>query len=208
MGSKLQTGLLLTLGPIVSFIGWMALYPAGNDSSTVDIAQALMDDPVMAQMGITLGYGGMIALVMGLFFTSRGIATGDGSGRSYTNISQVLFVAIIPLMLISAGFEFANTEAANIAEGALMQNLALASSSGFPLAVGLGVLLLGIAMVLEKIQNIIVGIVLCLVGIILPISSFLGENGDVVQFVAWMGFMATGLILGGLTIRDARQSNS
>jgi hypothetical protein len=150
----------------------------------------------------------MIALVMGLFFTSRGIATGDGSGRSYTNISQVLFVAIIPLMLISAGFEFANTEAANIAEGALMQNLALASSSGFPLAVGLGVLLLGIAMVLEKIQNIIVGIVLCLVGIILPISSFLGENGDVVQFVAWMGFMATGLILGGLTIRDARQSNS
>ena len=206
MGSKLQTGLLLTLGPIVSFIGWMGLYPAGNESSTVVIAQALMNDPVMAQMGITLGYGGMIALAMGLFFTSRGIATGDGSGRSYTNISQVLFITIIPIMLISAGFEFANTEAATIGEGALMQNLALASSSAFGLAVGLGVLLLGVAIVLEKIQHIIVGIALSLVGIILPISSLMGETGDVIQMVGWMGYMAIGLILGGLTIRDSRNS--
>jgi len=206
MGSKLQTGLLLTLGPIVSLIGWMGLYPAGNETSTVVMAQKIMDDPVMAQMGITLGYGGMIALAMGLFFTSRGIATGDGSGRSYTNISQVLFVTIIPIMLMSAGFEFANTEAATIAEGALMQNLALATSSSFGLAVGLGVLLLGVAIVLEKIQHIIVGIALSLVGIILPISSLIGENGDVLQMVGWMGYMATGLILGVLTIRDSRNS--
>jgi hypothetical protein len=206
MGSKLQTGLLLTLGPIVALIGWMGLYPAGNETSTVVMAQKIMDDPVMAQMGITLGYGGMIALAMGLFFTSRGIATGDGSGRSYTNISQVLFVTIIPIMLMSAGFEFANTEAATIAEGALMQNLALATSSSFGLAVGLGVLLLGVAIVLEKIQHIIVGIALSLVGIILPISSLIGENGDVLQMVGWMGYMATGLILGVLTIRDSRNS--
>ena len=206
MGSKLQTGLLLTLGPIVSLIGWMGLYPAGNESETVVMAQKIMDDPVMAQMGITLGYGGMIALAMGLFFTSRGIATGDGSGRSYTNISQVLFVTIIPIMLMSAGFEFANTEAATIAEGALMQNLALATSSSFGLAVGLGVLLLGVAIVLEKIQHIIVGIALSLVGIILPISSLIGENGDVLQMVGWMGYMAVGLILGVLTIRDSRNS--
>jgi hypothetical protein len=206
MGSKLQTGLLLTLGPIVALIGWMGLYPAGNETSTVVMAQKIMDDPVMAQMGITLGYGGMIALAMGLFFTSRGIATGDGSGRSYTNISQVLFVTIIPIMLMSAGFEFANTEAATIAEGALMQNLALATSSSFGLAVGLGVLLLGVAIVLEKIQHIIVGMALSLVGIILPISSLIGENGDVLQMVGWMGYMATGLILGVLTIRDSRNS--
>ena len=38
MESKMQTSLLLIIGPIVALVGWMFIYPAGEGVATTDAA--------------------------------------------------------------------------------------------------------------------------------------------------------------------------
>ena len=45
---KMQTGLLLILGTIVSLVGWMAIYP-GDEKATAEFAAKLMADPTLAK---------------------------------------------------------------------------------------------------------------------------------------------------------------
>ena len=81
MGSKMQTGLLLILGTVVSLVGWMAIYP-GDDSATAESAAALMADPTLAKLGMLMGFGGMGALFIGFLNISRKMAAGDGAGST------------------------------------------------------------------------------------------------------------------------------
>jgi len=204
MESKMQTGLLLVLGAIVSLIGWMGLYPVGD--SALEIAQALLDDPTMGQLGILLGYSGMISVMLGLHFLSRGMTNGGGAGARYTNISSILFLALIPGFIISLGFEWANTVAANIQEAVLLQNLAFAIGGGFSLVMGLGLVLTAVSIILEKTYHILVGILALIAGVALPASTLVDSTavGSPLQIVAWMSFMLSAVVLGGMNIRDGR----
>ena len=89
MGSKMQTGLLLILGTIVSLVGWMAIYP-GDDSATAESAAKLMADPTLAKLGMLMGFGGMGAVFIGFLNISRKMAAGDGAGASYAKVSAIL----------------------------------------------------------------------------------------------------------------------
>ena len=208
MESKMQTGLLLVLGAIVSAIGWMGIYPVGD--SAPEIAQALLDDPTTGKLGMLLGYGGMVSVMMGLHFLSRGMTNGGGSGAAYTNISSILFVALIPGFIISLGFEWANTEAANIQEAVLLQNLSFAIGGGFSLVMGIGLLLTAVSIILEKTYHILVAILPLIAGVALPVSTLVDSTatGTPLQIVAWMSFMLSAIVLGAMNIRDARQSSS
>ena len=70
MESKMQTSLLLIIGPIVALVGWMFIYPAGEGVATTDAAD-LMADPGLSKVGMLLGFGGMAALFIGLLNVSR-----------------------------------------------------------------------------------------------------------------------------------------
>ena len=199
MGSKMQTGLLLILGPIVSLVGWMAIYP-GDDSATAESAAKLMADPTLAKLGMLMGFGGMGALFIGFLNISRKMAAGDGAGASYANISAIMAMTLIVMMAIGIGIEWAVTEASDATEGVSLMLHSAAIETPFSLIGGLLMVLLGIGIILEKNFHIIIGGLAVVAG-----ALFIISNVDAVAtggFIGWIGTMLVALGLGVQTLRS------
>ena len=199
MGSKMQTGLLLILGTVVSLVGWMAIYP-GDDSATAESAAALMADPTLAKLGMLMGFGGMGALFIGFLNISRKMAAGDGAGAPYANISAIMAMTLIVMMAIGLSIEWAVTEASDATEGARLMIHSGALETSFNLAGGLLMVLLGIGIILEKNFHIIIGGLTVVAGV----GFLLGEIDaiDVAGFIGWIGMMLVALGLGAQTLRS------
>ena len=199
MGSKMQTGLLLILGTVVSLVGWMAIYP-GDDSATAESAAALMADPTLAKLGMLMGFGGMGAVFIGFLNISRKMAAGDGAGSSYANISAIMAMTLVVMMAIGISIEWAVTEASDATEGARLMLHSAALETPFSLGGGLLLVLLGVGIILEKNFHIIIGGLAVVAG-----AGFLLGNVDeidVVGFIGWIGMMLVALALGVQTLRS------
>ena len=199
MGSKMQTGLLLILGTVVSLVGWMAIYP-GDDSATAESAAKLMADPTLAKLGMLMGFGGMGAVFIGFLNISRKMAAGDGAGSSYANISAIMAMTLVVMMAIGISIEWAVTEASDATEGTGLMLHSAALETSFSLAGGLLMVLLGIGIILEKNFHIIIGGLTVVAG-----AGFLLGNVDAVDvagFAGWIGMMLVALALGVQNLRS------
>jgi len=201
MGSKMQTGLLLILGTIVSLVGWMAIYP-GDDSATAESAAKLMADPTLAKLGMLMGFGGMGAVFIGFLNISRKMAAGDGAGSSYANISAIMAMTLVVMMAIGISIEWAVTEASDATEGTSLMLHSAALETPFSLAGGLLMVLLGIGIILEKNFHIIIGGLTVVAG-----AGFLLGNVDAIDFVGFFGFIGMMLVALGLGIQTLRSKN-
>ena len=204
MGSKMQTGLLLILGTIVSLVGWMAIYPAGEgpDTTAAENAAALMADPTLAKLGMLMGFGGMGAVFIGFLNISRKMAAGDGAGSSYANISAIMAMTLVVMMAIGISIEWAVTEASDATEGARLMLHSGALETSFNLAGGLLMVLLGIGIILEKNFHIIIGGLAVVAG-----ACFLLGNVDAVDFVGFFGFIGMMLLALGLGVQTLRSKS-
>ena len=199
MGSKMQTGLLLILGTVVSLVGWMAIYP-GGESATAESAAQLMADPTLAKLGMLMGFGGMGAVFIGFLNISRKMAAGDGAGSSYANISAIMAMTLVVMMAIGISIEWAVTEASDATEGTRLMLHSAALETPFNLAGGLLMVLLGIGIILEKNFHIIIGGLAIIAG-----AGFLLGNVnavDVAGFAGWIGMMLVALALGVQNLRS------
>lgn len=206
MESKMQTGVLLVLGPIIALIGWMGFYPQAEGPA--EIAKALMDDPTMGTIGSLLGYTGMITIMLGLhYFTSR-LANSGSNGASYASVPSKLFLVMIAFFISGVGLELATIQADSLSQGQLYQEITFAMGGGFGLVVGGGLLLTAASVILSKSYHLLVGAIFVLPGIILPIS-FLTQSGpnDPISMASWMSLMFGLVAIGILDIRSARQGN-
>jgi|GEM_PF-1535861 len=207
MDSKMQTGLLLVLGAISSAVGWIVIYPATGTGGAQGMAKDIMADPGLAQVGILLGYGGMIAVVLGLINISRKILLAGGAGSSYANISAFINMALIPLMLVGVGLELGVAQAASAQGGVALMEVAKAIGDPMSIPMGVALVLLAVGIAREKTFHVAVAAFAVLVGVILAIGvpGLLFEVGsdlaEVFQIAGWMGFMLTALILGVLKLR-------
>ena len=200
MGSKTQTGLLLIVGSIVSLVGWLGLYPADGTASAAEQAQAIMADPEIAKIGILLGYGGIGAVLIGLFNIARGMAAAGGKGSSYGNVVFILSVVLISGLAVSSGLELGTTEATSAAAGVTLMGVAVAIGSSFQIVLGLTIALLGIGIVLDKNLHIVAGAMALIAGGIFLAGSFV--EVDTLDFVGWIAWTLTVLTLGGLTLKS------
>ena len=200
MGSQTQTGLLLILGAIVSLIGWMVFYPVSPSDSIADQASGLLADPEMGQVGVLMGFGGMIALFIGLIHIGRGMSAGGGKGASYAGITTILLMALIAVMMIGTGLELGTTEATSPAGAATLMGVANAIYSGFEIAFGLAMIFLGIGIALDKNFNIIISALAIISGAAFGLSGFV--DVDAMSMIGWMGFNLTAIVMGGLTLKS------
>ncbi len=204
MGSKMQTGLLLVIGTILAGIGWMALYPGDPSDGAAATAQAILDDPTMSKIALLMGYGGIIAVATGLFFISRTMALAGGASAAYTSISMVLFIALIATFIAGFGLEYGSAEADSVAEGATLQGVAYALGGAVGLILGIALILLGIGIVVDKNFHVIAAALLVVGGLCLMLQGFVdGDAGDVIEMIAWIGFMLGGLVMGGSSIKSS-----
>ena len=200
MGSQRQTGLLLILGSIVSMIGWMVFYPVSPSDSIAEQASGLLADPDMAQIGVLMGFGGMIALFIGLINIGRSMSTGGGKGASYAGVATILLMALIAVMLIGTGLELGTTEATSPAGAATLMGVANAIYSSFEIAFGLAMISLGIGIVLDKNFNIIIPALAIISGATFGLSGFV--DVDPMSMIGWMGFNLTAIVMGALTLKS------
>jgi len=63
-----------------------------------------------------------------------------------------------------------------------------------------------VSIILEKTYHILVGILALIAGVALPASTLVDSTavGSPLQIVAWMSFMLSAVVLGGMNIRDGR----
>jgi hypothetical protein len=203
MDTKLQTGLLLVLGTIVSLVGWFAFYPADPTDAAAVWASKLIADSDMAVVGMVLGFGGTVALMIGLFNIARRMTMGNGSGSSYANVATILTLTTITLMVVLAGFEFTVAGGESVGAVAPVVGVAYAMNSTMPAILGLAVIALGVAIALEKTYQILNLPIVALLGVIsgvIMIAAVVAENTDL-QMFGWPLLMLTTLVLGVLRLR-------
>ena len=159
MGSKMQTGLLLILGTIVSFKGWMFIYPVdgGADATSAENAADLMADPGLGKLGIMMGFGGMFAIFIGFLNIARKMASGNGPGSSYANIAAICALILATLGAMAIGMQWAVADASSEAAGAAIMQIDDSSTTSFMLVCGVLLLMLGIGIVLEKNFHMVIG---------------------------------------------------
>jgi hypothetical protein len=205
----MQTGLLLVLGAISMAVGWIGVYPADPSDGIADQAKSLMADSGLATLGILMGFGGMIAVFIGLVNISRKMLMAGGPGSAYANITTLLSMAIIAIMIMGLGTELAVANGTSAAAGATMLGLSNAVGAGAAIPMGIALVLLGVAIYLEKNFHIAAAALATVAGILLVIGvpDLVAERGsdasDMLQLVGWIGFMLNGLVLGVLRLRAA-----
>jgi len=201
MGSKMQTGLLLIIGTLVSLVGWMFIYPVygGPDSTAADNAAGIMANPALAKLGMLMGFGGMGAVFIGFLNISRKMAGGDGAGSSWANISAIFALVLLVMAVGTTGIEWAVTETSSAATGAALMEISMAGNTSFGLTIGLLLILLGVGIILEKNFHIIIGGLAVIAGAI-SVSSIAGFPMG--GFIGWIGMMLVALGLGVQTLRS------
>jgi hypothetical protein len=200
MDSKMQTGLLLVLGPIVAMVGWMVLYPSDGSYAT---AQELMAEPELSKAAVILGFSGMIATFIGLINISRKMLMAGGAGSSYANIATFMFMAVVPLMFLGAAVELAVADATKTMTASTVMMFGTAVGSGMAIPMGVGVFLLGIGIALAKNFHVGAAVLLMISGAALAISSpslILGTD-NLAEMVGFMGLFLTSIVLGVLRLR-------
>ena len=203
MELKLQTSLFLILGVIVSMVGWMFIYPADGDGSSTaaENAAALMGDPGLAKVGMLLGFGGMIALMMGFLNIARKMAAGTGLGAAFANVGGVFSLALIVIMTLLVGVEWAVVEASSVEIGTALMQISAASETSFMVCCGLLLLTLGVGIIVEKNYHVIIGGAAAIVGFSFLISIATGFS-SLMGFIGWIGMLLTAIALGVQTLRS------
>jgi hypothetical protein len=207
--SKAHNGWLLILGLILQFSGWMAVYPADPSTATHVQSAALRGDETMAAIGILMGFGGMIATLIGLINVTRGMASAGGQGSAYAGVSATLLGLVAAAALISAGFELSVIEAPSDASAAAMMGNSLAIGSTMMIGLGIATLLLGIAIMLGKNLNvlgknlyIVVGVITIVAAVGLAVMPFM-ERDSLVAPVVYLGWVIASLGLGIHSVKSA-----
>ena len=204
MESKMQTGLFLIIGTIVSLIGWMFIYPVtgGPDATAAENAAQLMADSDLGKVGMLMGFGGMGAVFIGFLNLSRKMASGGGAGAPYANISAILALALVVMGVFTIGIEWAAADASSAAEGTALMQISLAGSTSFTMACGLLLVLFGIGIILEKSFHIVIGGLAVLSGALFLIGN-IDDGLAMTGFGGWILMMLVALALGVQTLRSS-----
>ncbi len=202
MGSKMQTGLLLILGTIVSFIGWMFIYPVdgGADATSAENAADLMADPGLGKLGIMMGFGGMFAIFIGFLNIARKMASGNGPGSSYANIAAICALILATLGAMAIGMQWAVADASSEAAGAAIMQIDDSSTTSFMLVCGVLLLMLGIGIVLEKNFHMVIGGLSVASGALMFLAPLIDQG--MLGFFGWIGMMLLAIGSGVQVLRS------
>ena len=222
MGSKMLTGSLMLGGMILGII-MVFVEPSVSETDNYAVsAQQLMDNSTQAHLGAVGNMVAMLAVLIGTAYLARSMQGEDKPGSELAGLASVLAFISVTVFAVSGvlqdsllstsfadrggdvGTTFAISE--GIGNGAF----------GF---IGVTILLLGIAIFRQKNLNQIVGGVTGLFGVLLTLglilpaadpgldsSSTIEAIGGMSWFIGFLGWIIMTMVIGGITIRQARSS--
>jgi len=214
MGSKMLTGSMLVIGPILAII-MIIIEPGGTtDESSFSVqVQNLLDSPTLG--GIT-GVGwtwALLAVTIGTAYLARSMQGEQKPGSDLAGLAAVLAFLSAGIVAVTSGLNTVLYDSGWTDQGGdAATSLAIGEAAfrGMFMFTGAASLLLGIAIFRQKNLNHIVGIItglfgaLLLIGWLLPSVIHENEVFGLIGFIGFLGWPVMTIVLGVLTIRQAR----
>ena len=211
MGSKMLTGSMLVIGPILAII-MIIIEPGGTtDESSFSVqVQNLLDSPTLG--GIT-GVGwtwALLAVTIGTAYLARSMQGEQKSGSDLAGLASVLAFLSAGIVAVTSGLNTVLYDSGWTDQGGdAATSLAIGEAAfrGMFMFTGAASLLLGIAIFRQKNLNHIAGAVTGLFGALLFGGWIIPGSNDVLGMIGFIGFLGwpiMTIVLGILTIRQAR----
>jgi len=216
MGSKMLTGVMLVVGPLLGII--MVLVGIGDMGETTfpDRAQKMLDNPAQhAILGVVWAVA-LLAVTIGTAYLARSMQGEQKPGSDLAGLASVLAflsagVVMVSFTLEMSVFDTGLTELGG--DAANMLAIGEAIIRGVFMFMGGAILLLGIAIFRQQNLNQIVGGIAVLFGAFMVggglTSSMMASSGSeniggIIWFIGFLGWIIITVVLGGLTIKQAR----
>ena len=212
MGSKMLTGSMLVFGPLLGFI-MVFVEPGGTDQAQFAVAaQKMIDNSTLASisgLGFTVA---ILAITIGTAYLARSMQGEQKPGSDLAGLASVLALLSAAVIIVSSGIEMAMLNTNWVDRGGDINTaIAIGEAIGVTafLLMGAAALLLGIAIFRQKNLNQIVGGITALFGGCLLAGWIFPTAGSdnitgLIGFIGFLGWIIMTLVLGGLTIKQAR----
>ena len=216
MGSKMLTGSMLVFGPLLGFI-MVFVEPGGTDQAQFAVAaQKMIDNSTLASisgLGFTVA---ILAITIGTAYLARSMQGEQKPGSDLAGLASVLAflsagVVMVSFALEMSVFDTGLTELGGDATNTLAIGEAIIR--GVFMFMGGAMLLLGISIFRQQNLNQIVGGIAALFGACMVgggltssmMASSASDNiGGTIWFIGFLGWIIITMVLGGLTIKEAR----
>ena len=211
MSSRSLTGWLLIAGPILTFLVIGVLYPAlvGEQADPQTSVAEMMAKPELARLLLGIGASVFVSIFLGLALLARSIQGDDKPGGAYATVAGIIFVALAAVGIAAVGLSAAALEASteSVVLAVTLEGVSTGMFAGLWFFWGIGSLLLGAAMLMQKHLHIVVAWLYVAFGVYVVISSLVDLNEpDVVSFVVWIVMTLVTAAAGLLTIKGKTSS--
>ena len=212
MGSKILTGWMLVIGPILAVI-MLLIEPGGTteEASFSQTAQNLLESTTLG--GITsIGWTiAALAITIGTVYLARSMQGEEKPGSDLAGLAAILALLSAGIVAVDHGlhgvvFDSGWTKQGGDAANAIAIGEAI--FRGMFTFMAASSLLLGIAIFLQKNLNQIAGIITAVMGALLLfgwILPFESEALDFVGFIGFLGWPIMTIVLGILTILSSKK---
>ena len=206
MSTKTLTGWLLVLGPILTFLIIGVLYAAliGDGDAGPDSVEDLMKNKQLSLIVTSLGSVVFVGSFIGMALLAKSMNSGDTAGSAYATVAGVIFVGITAAGLIASGMNFAIMSIAETDTGtaAIVDIVADGIFSSIFFYWGIGNILLGTAVLIQKRLHLVVGWLLVIFGILPVLFTVIDVDiSNNVGFIVWIGVSLTATAAGVFVLR-------
>ena len=208
MNTRSLTGWLLIGGPVLTFVVLGALYPAlvGNQDTAASSVKDMVAKPELARVLIGLGSIAFAAIFAGLTLLARSMQGDDKSGGAYASVAVIIFTGLTAIGIAATGLSAGALSAAadNLREAVMIEAVSSAMFTGLWFFWGIGSLLIGSAMVMQKNLHVVIAWLFVAFGVFVVVSSLANLNiPDVAGLVVWVGMTLVTAAAGFLHLRQA-----
>ena len=207
MNIKSLTGWLLIGGPILTFVVIGGLYSqlVGDQETAASSVKEMMAEPVLARILLGLGSLVFVSMLLGLTLFARTLRGDDKPGGAYADVGAIIFVGLVTIGIaatgLSAGALEASKTSVTVAVNIEAVSQALFGSLWF--FWGVGLLLLGTAMCMQKKFHVALAGFFIAFGAFVIISSVYELNlPDTVGLVVWIAMTVAVAVTGFLHLKE------
>ena len=210
MNSQRLTGWLLIAGPLLTFVVWGVLWEilVGPQEPAAASVAAMMENEQLTRVVHLIGSIGFVSFFLGLALLARSMQGEGKPAAAYTTVGGIVFAALVAIGIVSSGMSIGamNLAATDVSQAVVLEAVGNAMFSGLFLFWGIGNLLIGRAIVIQKNLHSVVGWLFVAFGALMVILSTIPEIADIVQMVLWLGLTFINVAAGVLVLRKNKTS--
>ena len=207
MSSNTLTGWLLIAGPLLTFLvlGLLQVILIGQQDTPADSVAEMMENVQLSKIIIVIGAIVFVATFAGLTLLARSMQQEDKSGTA--TLATIVFAGLTAVGIAASGMSLGTLDAAKEISTQAGVNIEAVASfgmfAGLFLFWGVGFLLLGRAMIIQKKFHILVGWLFVALGTLFVILTAIDlEITDVIQYPIWGAMTLLTAAVGTLTLKE------